>query len=161
MFELKNVMPASVESALAILNDSLQKKRMYGDDAWGDGEFTASELAENIDNKTLFMGYESDTPVAVMILEQSDENMWDSTGLDGRALYIHRLSTPRKYSGKGLGAQMIKVAEDKAQSMGKVFMRLDCSALNKGLCAYYERLGFRRVNADENLALYEKPVAVK
>ena len=55
---------------------------------------------------------------------------------------MHRLVVRRDRAGAGLGAAMLDWAAGQVSAAGRGWLRLDVSADNVALCAYYERLGF-------------------
>jgi GNAT superfamily N-acetyltransferase len=58
--------------------------------------------------------------------------------------YVHTLVARRKPIARGVGADLLRWAEQHTQSQGKNYLRLDCWAGNPKLIAYYERRGFVR-----------------
>ena len=61
----------------------------------------------------------------------------------GAARYVHRLAVRR--AAAGLGRLLVGWAWNESARHGCEWLRLDCVAQNKGLCRYYEGLGFRHV----------------
>lgn len=126
---------------LHVLNTALEKKRTYGDNAWGSEKFTTTEILPYIEAGELYIVLESSDVTGVVVLQDTDENMWDKDGLDSMALYIHKLASLQK----GLGSKMIDAAETLAKKQGKTYLRLDCSFDNASLFKYYVSKGFLEV----------------
>ena len=63
-------------------------------------------------------------------------------GAVGEAGYIHRIAVRRE--ARGLGVELLQMAERVTASSGRKSLRLDCFAGNDALCGYYERAGFVR-----------------
>lgn len=62
-----------------------------------------------------------------------------------RELYVRLLITHRDFAGLGVGARLLKHADDLARSQGVGLLRVDCYAGNDGkLVEYYERQGYTR-----------------
>ena len=61
------------------------------------------------------------------------------------ALYVHRLTVTRAYSGQGIGALLLDFAGDYAARTGRAWVRLDCNKTNMRLQAYYAGNGFKHV----------------
>ena len=80
------------------------------------------------------------------------------TAKDG--CYIHTLVARRTPAAHGVGADLLRWAEQHAQNEDKIYLRLDCWAGNPKLLAYYEARGFVRCGQveDENrwTQLFEK-----
>lgn len=93
----------------------------------------------------------------------ADEGLWDNEDLT-QSYIIHRMMVPRSESGRGIGAAMVKFAEDLARSHGRSKLVLDAWDTNRELHRYYESLGFRCVRTVPNhwtpsATLFEKAVA--
>jgi GNAT superfamily N-acetyltransferase len=78
----------------------------------------------------------------VMILLPADPHFWPDDA-PGEALYLHKLAVRRAYAGMGLPAMLMDYTEGLARAQGRRFLRLDC---DPPLAAFYERLGFHRVD---------------
>jgi Acetyltransferase (GNAT) family len=59
------------------------------------------------------------------------------------ALYVHRLSVRRQFDGGQLSSTLIHHAKDRARSMGRKYLRLDCDSSRRRLRELYLSLGFR------------------
>ena len=96
--------------------------------------------------------------VAMYRLQESDELYWGVQKEQAR--YIHSLVVSDKHTGKALGKTIIEKIEKETMENGVDLLRLDCNALNQGLCQYYEKLGFEKVGTVQMPyslnALYEK-----
>jgi GNAT superfamily N-acetyltransferase len=96
--------------------------------------------------------------VGTLVVEWEDELCW--AGYPADAGYLHRLAVRR--CGTGLGARLLRWAEEHAAAAGKPFLRLDCVAWNGPLRAYYERAGYEHVGdvtvGSYTEARYEKRV---
>jgi ribosomal protein S18 acetylase RimI-like enzyme len=78
--------------------------------------------------------------VATVTLQWRDVMFWDEREDD--AGYVHRLAVRRDRAGEGFGARVIDWAAQQVRERDRAWLRLDASADNLPLCAYYERLGF-------------------
>jgi ribosomal protein S18 acetylase RimI-like enzyme len=78
--------------------------------------------------------------VAALTLQWSDELFWGDQPDD--AGYVHRLVVRRDHAGTGLGAALVDWASGRVRAEGRSCLRLDVSADNLPLSAFYERLGF-------------------
>jgi len=57
-------------------------------------------------------------------------------------VYVYNLAVRRTWGDRRLGAQMLDWAADRATSLGRRYVRLDCMADNQFLTEYYVRAGF-------------------
>ena len=76
---------------------------------------------------------------AMISLWDSDEKWTDGAP----ALYLHNLAADEQFP--GAGAEILRRCGDRAKAEGKDRLRLDCTALNPLLNAYYEGQGFAYV----------------
>jgi GNAT superfamily N-acetyltransferase len=97
-------------------------------------------------------------PAGNIVLEWVDDGVWSD--LPGDACYVHGFAVSRAHA--GIGIAMLRGAERFAAERGKRLLRLDCTAENAGLRAYYARAGFTdrgvMALAHRNAARYEKDV---
>jgi GNAT superfamily N-acetyltransferase len=56
---------------------------------------------------------------------------------------VHRLAIRRACAGQGISTALLEWAVDRARTLGKRYLRLDCDADRPRLRAFYERFGFR------------------
>ncbi len=149
-------------------------KQTQGDDIWGDEPFTDDEVSRILERGGLFT-YKVDGDIAAcVVLQETDERMWNEAGKDNTALYIHRLCVGDSYRGMGVGEAVVDLAAEQARIKGKTKLRLDCPHDVPGLVGVYQRLGFEiveqrdipaspgRRNPDKTVykaALFERAVA--
>jgi GNAT superfamily N-acetyltransferase len=145
----------------AILEDAQRWLRSRGIPQWT-RPFDREWIAPKIAAREFFIARLHERPVAVARLLLSDPLFWGDRD-DGDALYVHSLAVRREYSGQGVGQQFLDWAVEEARRSGRRFLRLDCAADNRSLCAYYERAGFIPFGPIEVghavMLLFEKPIA--
>ncbi len=100
--------------------------------------------------------------VGTFALQWADEETWGS--LPDDAGYVHGLAVRRDFAGRGLGRELLRWKENRVSLSGRKYLRLDCTAENEALNAYYRRAGFTyrgcvTVRGLE-ISLYEKRVGV-
>jgi len=81
--------------------------------------------------------------IGIVRLSETDETYWGQQPSEAR--YIHSLVIDERFSGLGLGKQVIELMIQQAISDNIPFMRLDCISTNTALCNYYESQGFKKV----------------
>ena len=100
--------------------------------------------------------------VGVVRLLWEDRLFWGERER-GDAGYLHTLAVRRAWAGRGIGADIVRWAEDEARGRGRRFLRLDCAAGNRALGGYYRRLGFAPVGTaavgGETMMLFEKSLS--
>ncbi len=109
---------------------------------WVEGELEEARVKAEAD-AGMFVVAEIDGQIAGAIRFQLEDRLfWPD--LDGRdSAFVHRLAVRRAFAGQGISAALLEWAVDRARSLGKRYLRLDCDADRARLRAVYERCGFR------------------
>ena len=131
----------------AILSEATKHKLAHDDNAWGTEEFTAEEIEEQIAHSSTYLVYLYDELVGTVALQWADEQNWGPQPPD--AGYMHRLAVRHGRHGQDIGKAIIEWARKEVTGKNRSFLRLDCDARNKSLCAYYEDQGFIRVSSKQ------------
>lgn len=140
-----------------------------GSDQWDTSGLSREEFERRITRsikagETWLALDDDDRPVGTIAIDVvGDAGLWTDDELR-QSYAIHRMMVPRSESGRGIGAAMVKFAEDLARSHGKRKLVLDAWNTNKQLHRYYENLGFKytRTVTDHwtpSATLFEKPVS--
>jgi len=156
--EIRRAALADLELVAGVLEEAAAWLRSRGIDQWP-ARFDREVLADQFRRCDWYLGREGARAVGTFNLWREDPEMWGDRPAD--ALYVHRLAVRRSHAGHG--GELLTSAERETRAAGRRWLRLDCSALNPGLCGYYERAGFRRAGtrAWRNgwvSGLYEKEV---
>lgn len=96
-----------------------------------------------LNNEFYFVLNNDNMVMAMYRLLYEDELYWGKQ--NQKAGYVHSLVVKKDFKGKGLGKQIMQQIESDLIAQGISLFRLDCVANNKGLCNYYESLGFNKV----------------
>lgn len=119
---------------------------------WRDGELTDESIRADIAGGLFYIA-ESDLEAAGTIKFQlQDALFWPDVPQDESA-FVHRLAVRRKFAGCGISGAMLQWAVDRARSLGRRYLRLDCEAARPRLRAVYERFGFRH-HSDRRVGPY-------
>ncbi|SDW60849.1 GNAT family N-acetyltransferase [Paenibacillus sp. CF384] len=114
----------------------------------------------HIDKGELFLFKEGEVLAGIVLLMQVpgdwDHGLWGKDGHES-IVYLHRLAINREYAGQGLGADIVRWAEEGVSFPGKDRIRLDCIANNEKLNAFYVGLGYTyKGTSPSGFCLYEK-----
>ncbi len=131
--------PADLDDVLDILNETARWLTSRGINQWVDG-FPRRLIAADISRGQVYLARRERRAVGTFTLLWSDELFWP--GATREAGYIHRLAVRRE--ARGLGLELLKMAERVTVARGRKLLRLDCFSGNDALCGYYERAGFVR-----------------
>jgi GNAT superfamily N-acetyltransferase len=77
-----------------------------------------------------------------MRFQLEDQLFWPDLDATDSA-FVHRLAIRRACAGQGISTALLEWAVDRARTLGKRYLRLDCDADRPRLRAFYERFGFR------------------
>ena len=141
---MRNAQANDLPAILAVLRNAAELPRARGLDMWAWVRTPAGEklVADRIAAGGFYLGELDGKPVCSVRVEWSDSEIWDDTGEDGRAGYIHSLAVIRSLAGKRIGAAVLDWSQQIISMRGRMLQRLDCMAENVRLCRYYADLGF-------------------
>jgi Acetyltransferase (GNAT) family len=128
--------PGEVDDVLLVLDETAAWLRDREIVQWPP-RFEAALVESAISRGETWLVRVGGTLSATVTLDLAD-HAWD--GIDGRALYLHRMAVRRPAA--GLGAVILGWAADAARRQDRCALRLDCVASNARLRAYYEAAGF-------------------
>ncbi len=131
--------PALVETLIEAAN---WVEQLDGTTMWVEGELEEHRVRSEVE-AGLFAVAELDGRIIGAIRFQLEDRLfWPD--LDGRdSAFVHRLAVRRAHAGRGVSTALLQWAVDRARSLGKHYLRLDCDAERPRLRAMYERFGFR------------------
>lgn len=113
-----------------------------GDRLWTTDVATDS-FREQIELGNCYAIYEADgTVAATIILQEDDEWTWGEKGLDGQALYFHKLIKNPATQQQNLGERMLNFAATEALRRQKDALRCDTKPTMAALVRFYEKCGF-------------------
>lgn len=153
---------ADVDVCLTILLDAAARQAALGARVWP-AEHLAAFVPEAAARGELYLTQVGDEPLGTITLQWADPHFWGERPDD--AGYVHKLAVPQAAAGRGVGAALLRWAEEQVVAAGRVFVRLDCDADNPRINAYYRAAGFTLADVHTfpdgtRYSLYEKPVAV-
>jgi ribosomal protein S18 acetylase RimI-like enzyme len=131
--------PADLDDVLDVLNETARWLTSRGINQWVDG-FPRKLIGADISRGEVYLARCERRAVGTFTLQWRDELFWP--GAKAEAGYIHRIAVRRE--ARGLGVELLKLAERITAASGRRLLRLDCFSGNDSLCAYYERAGFVR-----------------
>ena len=147
---------------LALVQDSARWLKSRGLDQWLeflDATRGRSLIEKRFKEGEVYLARDADGNVGTVTLQWTDP-FWDSLGRDPACGYLHSVAVLRRFSGQGIGRELINWSERCVRGAGRTKMRLDCMAENGKLVHYYETLGFAQVSTKDwngrGLVLMEK-----
>jgi GNAT superfamily N-acetyltransferase len=108
---------------------------------WRDDELVSSRIGADV-GAGLFFIAECDGEVAgVMKFQLEDGQFWPDVP-QSESAFVHRLAVKRRFAGGGISSALLSWAVERARSLHRDYLRLDCEASRPKLRAVYERFGF-------------------
>lgn len=110
---------------------------------WRPGGFrlAVDYYAESIRQGEVQLAFVGGELVGTLRLLLREPIVWPEV-VEDDAVYVYNLAVRRTWGGHRLGAQMLEWAADRATSLGRRYVRLDCMADNRFLAGYYAGAGF-------------------
>ena len=131
--------PALVETLLEAA-DWVQ--RLDGTTMWVEGELDEARVKAEVEAGLFIVAELDGLVVGAIRFQLEDRLFWPD--LDGHdSAFVHRLAVRRAYAGRGISTALLQWAVERARSLDRRFLRLDCDAERSRLRALYERFGFR------------------
>jgi GNAT superfamily N-acetyltransferase len=117
-------------------------KELDGTIMWVEGEFEEARVRTEVDSGMFVVAEVDGRMAGAMRFQLEDRLFWpDLDGVD--SAFVHRLAVKRAFAGQGISTALLEWAVDRARTLGKRYLRLDCDAERSRLRAFYERFGFR------------------
>jgi GNAT superfamily N-acetyltransferase len=134
-------MPRDVEKVSHVLQEAALWLHQMGMAMWRDDELTPSRTAADVDAGQFYIAECDGETAGVVRFQLKDPLFWPDVPQTESA-YVHRLAVRRKFAGKGVSSALLRWAVERANSLGRDYIRLDCEASRPRLRAFYERFGF-------------------
>ena len=114
-----------------------------GINQWRPGDFRLSMdfYAASIMRGEVQLAFVGDVLVGALRILLREPIVWpDVIGDD--AVYVYNLAVRRTWAHQQLGRRMLEWTSERAASLGRSYVRLDCMSDNRFLREYYQRVGF-------------------
>ncbi|MDP9845852.1 GNAT family N-acetyltransferase [Streptosporangium lutulentum] len=138
---LRRATNGDLQGVLALLAETAGWLNGRGVRQWPVGGFPAERISPLIAEGVLYLldgERGEERPAATIALDgHADPEFWAPEDGPGTALYVHKLSVARGYSGRGLGEALLDWAGLRVLATGRRWLRLDCSKDNPRLQDYY------------------------
>ncbi|MFI1386674.1 GNAT family N-acetyltransferase [Embleya sp. NPDC020886] len=148
-------MPADVTRLIQFRTESAAWLSSQGIDQWSK-PFPAEHILTSIKAGEVFLikpSSSSDACATITLDRDADNRLWTDEEQSEPALYVHKLSVDRAFSGIGLGARILEWAGDQAAQQGAKWLRLDAWTTNPRLHTYYLKQGFRHIRTSPDPAV--------
>ena len=117
-------------------------EKLDGTTMWVEGELEEEGIKAEA-GANMFVVAEIDGQIAGALRFQLEDRLfWPDLDVADSA-FVHRLAVRRAFAGQGVSTALLEWAIDRARTLDRRFLRLDCDAERARLRAFYERCGFR------------------
>jgi GNAT superfamily N-acetyltransferase len=108
---------------------------------WEVGELAPEHVAAEVAAGQFVIAVIDGEPAGAVRFQTEDLLFWPDIPQQSSA-FVHRLVVRRRYKGQGVSVALLQWAVDRARTLGKAHLRLDCDESRPKLRALYERFGF-------------------
>lgn len=160
--QIQQAQPTEAATVAGVLNEAAQWIAAEGRPLWSAADIAPERIQKDTDAGNYFIARTNGEVAGVVRLDFEDPYFWPEIE-SGTSLYVHKLAVRRAWSGHGVPALLLDFARERARSLGRPFLRLDCVADRAPLRALYERNGFSLHSVvhkgERGFARFERPVA--
>ncbi|WP_392531099.1 GNAT family N-acetyltransferase [Nostoc sp. C117] len=150
-----SIRQATIEDTL-IVSDILLEAALWlqhrGVPLWRHSEVSPESVSEDVANGLFFIAEWAGEPAGTIKFQLEDLLFWPDISQEDSA-FLHRFAVRRRYSGGKVSSALLAWAVERAQTLGKLYLRLDCDASRPRLRAVYESFGFRH-HSDRQVDAY-------
>jgi ribosomal protein S18 acetylase RimI-like enzyme len=120
------------------------------------GQIISLETKDNdLIGKTFLTRLENATNVDPAFIKMFDESKFQTIPLNyDNSLFLHSLDVNDQFKKQGYGTQIMKQSHDIASNNGYKYVTLIMDKGNKPAENLYNKLGYKKLNSDENVEFY-------
>lgn len=144
--------PQDAEGVATVLQEAARWLEQSGKAMWRDNELTPARIAADVEAGSFHIAECEGQMAGVIKFQLEDLQFWPDVPQQQSA-FVHRLAVRRGFAGGGISSALLGWAVDRARSLGKMYLRLDCEASRPKLRQVYERFGFRH-HSDRQVGPY-------
>lgn len=149
---ISQALPRDTETVSSILLEAADWLKERDIPMWRADELSPERIASDVAEGHFFLARCGGEAAGTIKFQLQDTVFWPDTPAD-EAAFVHRLAVRRAFAGGELSAELLRWAGERAKSLGRHFLRLDCEASRPRLRAVYERYGFRH-HSDREVGPY-------
>ena len=142
-FVLRPAVAADTPVVLQLLTEAARwVEQLDGTVMWVEGELDEDAVRAGAEAGMFVLAESGGTAVGTLRFQLEDRLFWPDLDASESA-FVHRLAVRRDFAGRGVSTALLAWAVDRARTLGRRYLRLDCDAERSRLRALYERFGFR------------------
>jgi orotate phosphoribosyltransferase/GNAT superfamily N-acetyltransferase len=149
---IRQATPQDTERVSSILTEAARWLEQTGAPMWKGDELSPARVADDVVNG-LFYVAECDGEIAGTIKFQLEDTLFWPDVSQGESAFVHRLAVRRRFAGGSISSALLRWAVERACTLGRRYLRLDCEASRVHLRKVYEQFGFRH-HSDRHVGPY-------
>ena len=149
---IRQAIPRDTEIVSGILSEAAQWLAQNGTPMWKGDELSPDRIADDVADG-LFYVAECDGEIAGTIKFQLEDTLFWPDVSQAESAYVHRLAVRRRFAAGAVSSALLRWAVERARTLGRRYLRLDCEASRAHLRKVYEQFGFRH-HSDRHVGLY-------
>jgi GNAT superfamily N-acetyltransferase len=130
-----------LEIVSGILLEAAQWLNDTGKPMWRDDELKPERITSDVTAGLFFLAESDGEAAGTVRFQLEDPQFWPDV-YRHNSTYIHRLAVRRKFAGGDVSTALLQWAVERARSLGRRYVRLDCEASRPRLRAIYDHFGF-------------------
>ena len=138
---IRQAAPHEAGEVSAILRDAEAWLEGEGMPMWLPEELGEDRLRHDVEAGMHYLAIVGGELAGTLRFQLEDEEYWPDLPAADSA-FVHRLAVRRRFAGTGVGAALLDWAAERARTLGRQLLRLDCDWHRPRLRAFYERNGF-------------------
>ena len=138
---IEQALPNEAATVAAVLNEAAQWLAAEGRPLWSAADTNLERVQRDTDAGRYFIAQENGEVAGVMRLDLEDPHFWPEIE-SGSSAFVHKLAVRRRWAGHGVSTALLDFARERARSLGRRHLRLDCVADRAALRSLYEGFGF-------------------
>jgi GNAT superfamily N-acetyltransferase len=129
------------EKVAEILCEAARWLEQSGKAMWRNDELVSARIAADVDAGLFFIAECDGEAAGVVKFQLEDGQFWPDEP-QSESAFVHRLAVRRRFAGGEVSSALLSWAVERARSLQRDYLRLDCEASRPKLRAVYERFGF-------------------
>jgi hypothetical protein len=140
---IRQAKASDTETVSSILQEAANWLISRGTPLWKADELVPDKIGTDVSGGLFWLADVDGAPAGCVRFQTEDRLFWPDVPPHESA-FIHWLAVRRQFAGGAVSGTLIQWAKTRAARLGKRYLRSDCEAKTRSLCAVYERAGFKK-----------------
>lgn len=138
---IRQAIERDTEKVAEVLREAAQWLEQNGMAMWRADELVPLRIANDVETGHFFIAECDGEAAGVIKFQLEDREFWPDVP-QVESAFVHRLAVKRRFAGGVISSALLRWAVERARSLGRAYLRLDCEASRPKLRAVYEDFGF-------------------